>query len=151
MGAPSKLDYTDGKIAYCRRCVGEHERQDGAVAADVAHDGGKSKVSSSTRRGGGGCGRADDGDAVFLPGDGHCSGGGRSYGRRHRDKVVPSAGSGDPVTVLTEITSEIQSLRDKVSALEMDNRMYGVVRYPMGYTYSAGASPFCSGCCNGNI
>lgn len=48
-------------------------------------------------------------------------------------------------------TNEIQSLRDKVSSLEMDNRMCGVVRYPMSYAYSAGPSPFCSGCCNGNI
>lgn len=47
-------------------------------------------------------------------------------------------------------TNEIQALRDKVSRLEMDNRMYGVVRYPNGYTYSAGASPFCGcGCNNG--
>lgn len=48
-------------------------------------------------------------------------------------------------------TNEIQSLRDKVSSLEMDNRMCGVVRYPMSYAYSAGPSPFCSSCCNGNI
>ena len=49
-------------------------------------------------------------------------------------------------------TNEIQALRDKVSSLEMDNRMCGVVRYPMGYTYNAGPSPFC-GCnsCCGNI
>ena len=49
-------------------------------------------------------------------------------------------------------TNEIQSLRDKVSSLEMDSRMCGVVRYPKGYTYNAGPSPFCgcnSGC--GNI
>ena len=48
--------------------------------------------------------------------------------------------------------NEIQALRDKVSSLEMDSRFCGVVRYPMGYTYNAGASPFCgcnSGC--GNI
>ena len=48
-------------------------------------------------------------------------------------------------------TNEIQALRDKVSSLEMDSRMCGVVRYPMGYTYNAGPSPFCgcnSGCCN---
>ena len=44
--------------------------------------------------------------------------------------------------------NEIQTLRDKVSSLEMDNRMYGVVRYPNGYTYNAGASPFC-GCNSG--
>lgn len=43
--------------------------------------------------------------------------------------------------------NEIQQLRDKVSALEADNRMYGVVRYPNGYSYNAGPSPFCGGCC----
>lgn len=42
-------------------------------------------------------------------------------------------------------TNEIQSLRDKVSALEMDNRMAYVVKYPNGYTYNAGNSPFCGG------
>lgn len=45
-------------------------------------------------------------------------------------------------------TNEIQSLRDKVSSLEMDNRFCGVVRYPMSYSYSAGNSPFCGGCGN---
>lgn len=41
----------------------------------------------------------------------------------------------------------IQQLRDQVTALQMDNRMYGVVRYPNGYSYNAGPSPFCGGCC----
>ena len=45
-------------------------------------------------------------------------------------------------------TNEIQALRDKVNALEMDNRFCGVVRYPMSYSYSAGNSPFCGGCGN---
>nr|DAT68301.1 MAG TPA: hypothetical protein [Caudoviricetes sp.] len=44
--------------------------------------------------------------------------------------------------------NEIQQLRDKVNSLEADNRMYGVVRYPNGYTYTAGPSPFC-GCNSG--
>ena len=47
--------------------------------------------------------------------------------------------------------NELQALRDKVSSLEMDNRFYGVVRYPNGFSYNAGASPFCgcnSGCGN---
>lgn len=44
--------------------------------------------------------------------------------------------------------NEIQQLRDKVSALEADNRMYGVVRYPSGYSYNAGPSPFCNCGCN---
>ena len=41
----------------------------------------------------------------------------------------------------------IQQLRDQVNALQMDNRMYGVVRYPNGFVYNAGPSPFCGGCC----
>lgn len=48
-------------------------------------------------------------------------------------------------------TNEIQALRDKVSGLEMDSRFCGVVRYPMSYSYSAGNSPFCGGCCGNNI
>ena len=51
--------------------------------------------------------------------------------------------------------NEMQTLRDKVNSLEADNRMIGVVRYPMTYAYSAGPSPFCgcntNQCCNGNI
>ena len=40
----------------------------------------------------------------------------------------------------------------RIASLEMDNRMYGVVRYPNGYAYNAGPSPFCGcGGCNGNI
>lgn len=45
-------------------------------------------------------------------------------------------------------TNEIQALRDKVSSLEMDSRMYGVVRYPNGFVYNAGNSPFCGCSCN---
>lgn len=44
----------------------------------------------------------------------------------------------------------VQNLRDRISTLEADNRMAGVVRYPMSYSYSAGQSPFC-GCGCGNI
>ena len=41
----------------------------------------------------------------------------------------------------------IQQLRDKVSALELASQMAGVVRYPTGYAYNAGPSPFCGGGC----
>lgn len=41
----------------------------------------------------------------------------------------------------------IQQLRDKVSALELAGQMTGVVRYPTGYAYNAGPSPFCGGGC----
>ena len=42
----------------------------------------------------------------------------------------------------------IQQLRDKVNALELAGQMTGVVRYPTGYAYNAGPSPFCGGGCS---
>ena len=53
----------------------------------------------------------------------------------------------------SQLEQRISEQSARIASLEMDNRMYGVVRYPNGYTYNAGASPFCScgGCCNGNI
>ena len=48
--------------------------------------------------------------------------------------------------------NELQALRDKVAALEADNRMCGVVRYPLQTVYNSGANPFCNcNCGNGNI
>ena len=50
----------------------------------------------------------------------------------------------------SQLEQRIAEQSVRIASLEMDNRMYGVVRYPNGYTYNAGASPFCgcnSGCC----
>lgn len=50
--------------------------------------------------------------------------------------------------------NEIQTLRDRLASVEMDNRMCGVVRYPNSWTYSAN-NPFCNynnnGCGCGNV
>ena len=55
-------------------------------------------------------------------------------------------------------TAQIQSLKDmikddkmeamqnRINQLELQNQLYGVVRYPSGWTYNAGNSPFCGGC-----
>ena len=59
--------------------------------------------------------------------------------------VAAIKADGDATRALIQ-TNEMQALRDKVQSLEMDNRMCGVVRYPMTYAYSAGNSPFCN--CN---
>lgn len=53
---------------------------------------------------------------------------------------------------------EKSQLEQRIAQLEQTNnqlfvreQMYGVVRYPNGYSYNAGPSPFCNGgCCNGN-
>lgn len=44
---------------------------------------------------------------------------------------------------------KIAALEGKISSLELQNALAGVVRYPNGYTYTAGPSPFCG--CNGNV
>ena len=41
----------------------------------------------------------------------------------------------------------IAAQNQRINQLELVSQMYGVVRYPNGYTYSAGQSPFCG--CNG--
>ena len=52
----------------------------------------------------------------------------------------------------SQLEQRIAEQSARIASLEMDNRMCGVVRYPNGYTYNAGPSPFCAcGGCNGNI
>ena len=43
--------------------------------------------------------------------------------------------------------NKIESLQNKIQALELQSAMCGVVRYPQGVTYSAGAWPMAVGCC----
>ena len=51
-----------------------------------------------------------------------------------------------------QLQRELDAANNRISALEADNRMQGVVRYPMGYSYNAGPSPFCNcGCGYNNI
>ena len=42
--------------------------------------------------------------------------------------------------------NKIDALENKVASLELQNNLANVVRYPSGYTYNAGQSPFCNGC-----
>jgi len=42
--------------------------------------------------------------------------------------------------------SKIDELQNKVSALELQNAVSNVVRYPTTMSYTAGFSPFCNGC-----
>ena len=53
----------------------------------------------------------------------------------------------------SKLEQRIAEQSARIASLEMDNRMYGVVRYPNGYTYNAGNSPFCgcNSCCGANI
>ena len=53
----------------------------------------------------------------------------------------------------SQLEQRIAEQSARIASLEMDNRMYGVFRYPNGYTYNAGNSPFCgcNSCCGANI
>ena len=47
--------------------------------------------------------------------------------------------------VLDAITeNKIEALQGKINSLELAQATAGVVRYPNGWTYSAGTSPFCN-------
>ena len=49
--------------------------------------------------------------------------------------------------VLDAITeNKIEALQGKISQLELNNAVAGVVRYPTTFSYNAGTSPFCGGC-----
>lgn len=45
---------------------------------------------------------------------------------------------------------KIESLQNQINALQLQNAVAGVVRYPMSTTYNSGCNPFCS-CGCGNI
>jgi hypothetical protein len=45
---------------------------------------------------------------------------------------------------------KMEAMQNRINQLELQNALQGVVRYPNGYVYTAGNSPFCS--CNcGNM
>lgn len=41
--------------------------------------------------------------------------------------------------------NRMADMQNQINQLQLQSAMYGVVRYPNGYTYTAGNSPFCSG------
>lgn len=45
---------------------------------------------------------------------------------------------------LTE--NRMEAMQNRINQLELQNQLAGVVRYPNGWTYNAGNSPFCNGC-----
>ena len=52
--------------------------------------------------------------------------------------------------VLNMLTgNRMADMQNQINALQLQNAMAGVVRYPNGWTYNAGTAPFCNGCgCN---
>lgn len=46
---------------------------------------------------------------------------------------------------------KIEALQNQINALQLQNAVAGVVRYPMSTTYTSGCNPFCGGCGCGSI
>lgn len=42
--------------------------------------------------------------------------------------------------------NKFEQMQNRINYLELQNALQGVVRYPNGWTYNAGNSPFCGGC-----
>ena len=42
--------------------------------------------------------------------------------------------------------NKFEAMQNRINQLELQNALQGVVRYPQGWTYNAGNSPFCGGC-----
>lgn len=42
--------------------------------------------------------------------------------------------------------NKMDAMQNRINQLELQNALAGVVRYPNGWTYNAGNSPFCGGC-----
>ena len=44
------------------------------------------------------------------------------------------------------VGNRIDDMQNRINQLELQNQLGNVVRYPNGWTYNAGNSPFCGGC-----
>ena len=44
--------------------------------------------------------------------------------------------------------NKMEDMQNRINQLELQNALQGVVRYPNGYTYTAGTNPFCGCGCN---
>ena len=44
------------------------------------------------------------------------------------------------------VGNRMDDMQNRINQLELQNQLNGVVRYPNGWTYNAGNSPFCNGC-----
>lgn len=46
----------------------------------------------------------------------------------------------------TIVGNRMEEMQNRINQLELQNQLGNVVRYPNGWTYNAGTSPFCGGC-----
>ena len=65
---------------------------------------------------------------------------------QNKNEIVQAVVAEGQATRALMQENKIEALQQKVNELQLEQQMVNVVRYPVGYAYNAGPSPFC--CCN---
>lgn len=72
-----------------------------------------------------------------------------NYDAAMRDAATNANITAQTQKILDALTeSKIAAMQDRINQLELKDQLAGVVRYPNGYTYTAGNNPFCGCGCN---
>ena len=81
-----------------------------------------------------------------------CCGLQRQIAQNNYDAAMRDAATNANITAQAQriidaiTTNKIEAMQNRINQLELQNQLQGVVRYPNGWTYNAGNSPFCGGC-----
>ena len=93
------------------------------------------------------------GQANLLAHQNECCGGlQRQIAQNNYDAAMRDAATNANITAQAQriidaiTTNKIEAMQNRINQLELQNQLQGVVRYPSGWTYNAGNSPFCGGC-----
>ena len=93
------------------------------------------------------------GQANLLAHQNECRGGlQRQIAQNNYDAAMRDAATNANITAQAQriidaiTTNKIEAMQNRINQLELQNQLQGVVRYPSGWTYNAGNSPFCGGC-----
>ena len=93
------------------------------------------------------------GQANLLANQNECLGGlTRQIMQNNYDAAMRDAATNANFTAQIQSVKDIiaqdkmDAMQNRINQLELQNALFGVVRYPNGWTYNAGNSPFCGGC-----
>ena len=93
------------------------------------------------------------GQANLLANQNECCGGlTRQLMQNNYDAAMRDAATNANITAQSQkildaiMENKVEAMQNRINQLELQNQLQGVVRYPNGWTYNAGSSPFCGGC-----
>ena len=93
------------------------------------------------------------GQANLLANQNECCGGiTRQLMQNNYDAAMRDAATNANIVAQAQAIKDMfqadkfQQMQNRINQLELQNALQGVVRYPNGWTYNAGNSPFCGGC-----